>query len=275
MNTFDAARHHRELIALEAVVLPDLKKALANSAPAFSAKISLLFSSMSDGSNKLLNSFIASKSTKALAKTANLDFLLFGENLVMVPEGFDGKYLDYIKDLIAINRKSQANIVSLLSQVNSYLATFITNKSQQLTLRDLTPVFRARGEERESFNKALSKYFPAKTAHRERNEIKGVLNRFQDIKDLSGHVKELTGIVDTFMLDQLKAQVNETLDLLELIKEGIKKGEIEAVSPMAAKSISEGLWEAAQNVEFTTVLYHDSVVLLNCIDHLFDRFVNS
>jgi len=183
----------------------DIKRTLSE----FKFKISS--SSELNGKQKQLNTVIQ-----------NLDFLLYGETLTLVPENFVGHFPTYLRVLTDVSENSYKFIDTTLTNYNILLSSFISNKTSRIgtiSLYSDNRFYSGEGKELKSiaqYTDVLKPFFPKNTG-KTRVQLKSVLERFKDFDIIFEYSKKLSQIQTPSKIETLNRKVNDCVDLLDTI----------------------------------------------------------
>lgn len=192
------------------------------------------------------------------------NFLAFNQTVIMVPEGFDGHFIPYLKYLIALTKHEITSGVKVVSDYNVLLSAFLSNADVRKSLKDQTSFYRNLANDRAREQKAIETFFSKKTPTLSRRPLGSVIERFSDLDATFKLAEELSNLRTNVPYKEALAKVNETVQLLDLIKERITSGDVSDVSAVVAKNISEGAFEVGKFIEaFSIHSYHVETVLVS------------
>lgn len=265
---------HLERIALEGELVANVINTFRTAVPTF-------IQSLMDSKQQFMKSFqdnrnivtdLTKKEKNAIDAARHLDFLNYGDRLISVPESFEGNLLDYAKSL-----RQVADIVykvqnTVITDYKTILSSFITNKEDKLSLKDHTDFFKRIQLQREQLQKELKQFAASKTGE-SKAKLNTVMRRFAELEPLVKEVSLLTNAHEMTKLNHIADSVNECVDLLTIITDGMQRSTINNVSSNAALNISQGAYEVAKYVEFVSIVYFDVTVLLNCVDKLVNTLI--
>lgn len=233
-----------------------------------SAKLTSLFEQTTTTS-----ALIAGRERAVVKASEHLDLLLFGENFILTPENFKGKFLDYAQVLAKITQTSHKTQLNVFSDYTAILSSFITNKEDKISVQDHTKLYDSVRKEREQASKEISVFFKDQTG-KSRQKLKSVISRFAELPELL-KATEVVGVTNAkYDLKALENSVNHCADLIDLIIKQVKENSIKSVSPEAAKNIAMGAYEMAKFVEYISLLYYQASVFVNCINKMCDVIEN-
>jgi hypothetical protein len=183
-------------------------------------------------------------------KLEHVNFGTYNKTLVSIPEGFKGYFINYLVTLNKLQSDIYDNGSVMLKEYNSILSSFITNKEDKISLRDHTTFFNKLSKDRENINKQLDIYFT--TGSNSKSYLQNVIQRFADLDNIVGEVKNLRKKHNSQNIDKLSDQVKEAVSLLDVV---IKQSNdsIVKLSGSSAMNISTGAYEVAKFVELLSI----------------------
>lgn len=287
-NDFDhtevSLERYLDIIALESSIAVNMLETFKKVIPSFAANLKnkneYIKRTLAEFKFKLSSSSELNAKQKQLGTIIqNLDFLLYGETLTLVPENFVGHFPTYLKTLGEVSENSYKFIDNTLTNYNILLSSFITNKTSRIgtiSLYSDNKFYSGEGKELKSitqYTDVLKPFFPKNTG-KTRVQLKRVLERFRDFDDIFDHTKRLNQIQTPPKIESLNRKVNDCVDLLDTIIESIRKNGIDTISPEVTNDIARSSYEMAKLVEFAAVNYHDSMVALNCVDFMVNDLID-
>lgn len=274
-----ALERYLDTIALEAQFLSNMLEIFKKVIPSFSDKLKRshqVISGIMDDSKKLNDdlSLLSKKERQIIEVTRELDFLVYGEKLTLVPENFTGHFPTYLKVLTDVSEKSSVFVSKVVSDYTAMLSSFITNKDAKNTIAPLYPGHhfmdpndKGMPKSIVQFTAPLKPYFKSNTG-KTRVKLKSVLHRFADLHPMFIEANKLSKIQTYSRMDNLNQKVKATIDLLDIIVNMAKKGDVTQISPEATDNIAKMTYEVAKLVEFSSINYFDTVVALNTVDFI-------
>ena len=254
-------------IALEADFLSNMRQNLKSALPTFVALLKQINLTTNSEELQPFVKEILSDQSRAQYKSQQLDYLLYGEQLVSVPENFHGYFTDYGKTLISTLNTTHNRITMLLANINSYLSILITNKEHHTSTKDQSKIYIEASKERQMLMDNIGAYFPKNTGIT-KQPIKSVLHRFKDLEEMRDIIPQINTAVNKFNISQMQSHIQETSDMASMLLNYINQGDIEAISPAVAKSISVGLTETARYTELVSMIYFDTSLFLKAYSDL-------
>lgn len=262
-------------LALEGQVLSNVLGFFKDTLPSFARglkdQMTLLGRSISQIEPKSTQSLLASYET-AKERLPALDFLVFGDRIIMVPEDFTGNLVAYVKTLTEIYRSIALIEKEVIKEYTLMLATFATNKDAKYSIKDHSEFFERIKAERERIQQELHVFFPKDTGKTQRR-IRDVLDRWGDLEPLVKETATLNTLVTQTNVHDLQGSVQRAVDMLDVIMGQLKGDEIEKVSPEAAQNIARGAYEVGKYVELFGVIYHDARIAVNVTQQLLNTII--
>lgn len=189
------------------------------------------------------------------SRVRDANFLTYEKTLVQVPEGFKGNLVEYFELLLKLSPVVYANGLELLTEYNSILANFISNKEAKLALKDHTNFFKKVDLQREDMSNSILQFFTnsANDSNRSLAPLGKTLGRFADIKMIHEYASKLESSYNIKNAEQIQAAVRHSAELLDVLIKNVANESVENVSGAAAKNIAEGAYTMGKYVEFVAV----------------------
>ena len=265
-----------EVIALESGVMANMLETFKKVVPSFLLKLketNQFLSNNLEEQDKLRLS-LSGKEKSAISRAKHLDYLTFGDRVISIPENFKGDFIKYAVQLNAVATAAYQTQSLVLLEYNQILSSFLTNKEDKISLKDHTTFFNRIKAEREGYAHKLAAFRNEKTGVT-KTRFRSVISRMADVEALVNETSKLTSQHSKAKLHDIHRTVNESVDLLNMIIEGIQDGTISNISPNATMNISQGAYEVAKYVEFVGVVYFDITVFLNCVENMIDALTSN
>lgn len=267
---------HLERISLESEFLVNMLETFKTAIPSFVSKLrdanAHLFETAK--AQDTLDIELSKKEKKALEYSKHLDFVGFGDRLISVPENFQGDYIKYAALLNTIATIAYQTQNTILAEYNQILSAFITNKEDKISLKDHTAFFNRIKAERESYAEKLGDFLNKKSGV-SKMRFRDVISRMADLETLIHHASRLGSQHSRAKLHDINSSVNHSVDLLDLVVNGVQDGTIKNISPNATMNISRGAYEVAKYVEFVGLIYFDITVFLNSVNSMLDSILDT
>lgn len=206
---------------------------------------------LADDSSK--NPLKSSLFRSVLTSSRDFNFLAYEQTLIMVPEGFNGKLVTYLELLIAHTQDELREGVRVLNEYNLELSSFISNADVRKSLRSHGDFYKNIRQAREDWEKNLKKFFDEKNHTISRRPLGTVIERFADLERVFAQAEKLAELRSKLNYQLVKAEVDKTVSMLDLIRERLTDGNINDLSGQVAKNLSEGAYEVAKFVESISI----------------------
>lgn len=262
----------RRVIALESARLADSTEAISNFFPAMMKKLYNSFTSP-----KTIPNFVPSIKNKIfglnsderaiIAKLASIPYDDLINFKVPVPEGFSGNYTAYLMQCMENIDYYNLTTKNALEDYYIFVADLVTNKDAKKSLKDLQSKNNALKKSRQEIGETTNKFFikgsnvaalAYGTAFSDNSEVEKL---FRARVDLTSKIKSID-------LHSVSDQVEKITQTLDTLTEQATAGNYEAFSPVQMKNISEGAYEMAAQVEFTSINYYRASVVLKTVEAL-------
>ena len=260
-------------LSLESDTIGNLLSAFKSVLPNFSTAIGNANGLLKTyiGTNVEITDVLNMKHRKAVTTVTQLDWLNYGNRLITIPENFKGTLLEYTEVLTDITKDLYQLNTTTLAEYNAILASFITNKSDKIALKDHTSFFKRIQIEREKQTKRLGAF--TKAGAKNKVKLSSVLARANDLEPLLKAVAKLSNMHSRDVITNLHEAVRQSTDRLDIIINQMQTDSVTTISPAAAMNISKGAYEVAKMVEFTGAVFYDVTVLLTIVDAIVDSIL--
>lgn len=188
-----------------------------------------------------------------LRKSQGFNFLAYDATLVQVPEGFNGRLVNYLALLVLHTEKEIKEGRGVLDTYNVELSMFLSNADIRQSMKSHADLYRKIRKDREDQTKEVAKFFDARNPTLSRRPIGQVLERFSDMERAFLLVEKLSQLRAQLNYKAIVAEVNKTTSMLELIRSRMATNDIGSASPQMAKNLSEGAYEVAKFVEAMSI----------------------
>ena len=264
-----------ESLSNESIIVENIKTLFTEKLPNFitSIKSKLIFFDSIKDEEKISKDVLNDKYKIALKHIPALDFLLFADRIISVPEDFEGQLLDYLKILNQTYPMFSNQINDILDEYNLILASFATNKENKYSLQDHSRLFDLSRIKRESILSELKVFFPKDTG-KTKKRMRDVLKNFEELEPLVLTTSKLNDQILATNLNQIKNRVNKTIDSLDIILKQMTNNEADRLSQEAALNISKGAFEIGKLIESYVIVYNDARIAVYSVEKLLDTIID-
>ena len=270
INQEISLEHELQRLALEANFIQNLAEQFNALLPSIAAKLNdhtQLFRARLFEKPRVKELYIAFDNTKAVTK--QLSFANYQDVLVSVPEGFKGDYQEYLKLLISLHQSVYKEANTVLSEYNSMLSNFITNKDAKLSNSSYVGLYKKATQQRETMSKQIGTYFTSND--RSKVQLKQLIQRFTDVKVLTDLAIDLEKRQDPQQLTQIADATEKAIQLLGIIKDQLEADKVTQVSGISAHSIANGAYELGQFIEFVAVYHYKCNQAVTAVKNTLER----
>ena len=246
-----------DMIALEANVLSNMFNSLRSIFPTIVDKVKTKLGAI-DEELKILETEgvkLTSRDKIIFNKLKKVNYLDISQLAVIVPEGFDAKYLDYgtyIEDTLNKLTKVKQEV---LTPYKLYLSTFIANKDAKISTVDKTIEYEKIALARKESNDLNESFFKVGSVQ-SKQKLSTVISRNTDIVLLNNKVEILESKLKLINVTEIKDISKECTVLLDTIIKMLDQKKFNNVSPETAKNLAKGAFEMAKEVEYFAVSYY-------------------
>lgn len=258
---------NRDIAALESEVFSEAANVLKNIIP-----------SLAGGFSAFVNRFnpadaftMLTPHDKFLRDLPKHTYLDVSPLTAYVPEGMDVTYLEYSTQLLAAAKHASGILDHIMSPYSVFLARLVTNKELQLSTMPLNLEFAKLGKERDALNKYMGECFKPGSSATQRS-IGDVVNRNADWSAVFVNMDAMSKLVMHVDRKALNKKVEENSKYLEQLMSKVKHGELNDVSPEVVRSMAEGAFQAASELEFFAATYYRVIAFNNAVNNTLEYF---
>ncbi len=274
MSIFEDTDHIEDVgllqrrMSCEGIAISDALESLARFVPQIISNLTEAASSFFSritGGNAEVSNFNFRKSASDTPKILqDFDFLTYESVLMQVPEGFHGNLVDYLKFLSNIGDNVIHSATKAMTDYISLLGSVISVKDFRQGLQDRRSFIKTIEHKREEAVKQLSKFLDGRSTT-SRLPIGKVMDRFAEVREIFEAAAVLSAFTNSYNYQQLGKQVNEAVELLKIIDDYIRKGEIDNMSVQMTRNIADGAYEMGKFIEFVAIYAFHVESALACV----------
>lgn len=169
-----------------------------------------------------------------------------------VPEGFDGKLIDYTQALELCAIHTEGIIGAVLNPYLQFLSRIVTSKNATMNSTRELAFLAKRDEDRERLQADVGRFFKHGSTE-SKSTIGDVISRNADWKPFFNGLGQLRDAVKAVKPEQVQNSVKDVMTMLDALKNAVHNGELDSSSASTLKNLSEGTLSAAKEVEFYSV----------------------
>lgn len=260
-----------ESLALEAEFLSNVKSMFTSILPSITSKLKdssiLDYYFLTPIVKDSVNTF-----KELQPKLSHVQFTTYSKTIVPVPEGFNGKTLDYLKLLNTLATHIHSDVINMLGIFNTGLAAFISNKDAKTSFIDNTHTYVQIDKQREALVKELGSYFDKR--NKSRVYLEDIIDRFSDMGAMVDELKTLDKTLSGQKIETISKELNKAVSMLDIVIDRLKDGSIVEVSGPASMNISKGAYSIGKYVEFISLFRYDTTVAFNTINRVLQQLNN-
>lgn len=172
---------------------------------------------------------------------------------MMVPEGLNVKYLVYINSLdVAVERSGNVN--KLIDDFTREVAAILTNQDMRLDTTSHDAKWREMDSAREAAYATVGACFNG--TNRAKLGYSKLVDRNKDWGDVCARAKILCDKMNNINRPKLVKSAKHLYDLLKKVEDLSKHGGFDGMSPEVVRSLAEGSYQIACELEFYAVTYY-------------------
>ena len=203
--------------------------------------------------------------------TAEFDFSVYEDTLLMVPEGLAGNLIGYVDALCGQGKLITANGMKVLNEYTTELSMFLSNADLRTSLKSAEAHYRQVKEERLSHEAVIKTFFDPKFPTRSRLPLSRVVDRFGDLDALYKRAATLQNYRKQIDYHAIQTVTKKASDLLDLVKHRLDTGDIKDISGQIAKNLSIGAFEVGKYVETIAVFGYYTEAALASVDNITEK----
>lgn len=188
-----------------------------------------------------------------------------------VPEGMNATYIEYSNELLEAAKHAAGVLDNIMSPYSVFLARLVTNKEQQLSSMPHNIEFSKLGKTRDVINSALGKCFKVGSTETQKS-IGDVVSRNAEWAGVFLNMDAMSKLVMHVDRKALNKKVEENAKYLEQLMNKVKRGELDNVSPEVVRSMAEGAFQAASELEFFAATYYRVMTLNASVNRTLELF---
>lgn len=259
-------------IALEANVLSNMFNSLRTIFPNIVNKVKAKLGEV-DEELKLLEQEgiqLTTRDKQIFNKLKKVNYLDISQIAIVVPEGFESKYLNYgvyIEETLNNLNKLKNEV---LVPYKLYLTTFIANRDAKISTVDKTLEYDKLSLARKDSNDTNESFFKIGSVQ-SKQRLGTVVTRNADIILLNNKVEILENKLKVVNVSDVKNTSKECIVLLDTIIKMLGEKKFSNVSPETAKNLAKGAFEVAKEVEYFAVSYYRVKTYIAAVQATIDR----
>lgn len=170
-----------------------------------------------------------------------------------VPEGLQVKYLTYLEALESSTRRL-VDLPKNLEDFTRYVAGILTNHDSRVSTVSQDNLFRELDSSRGVAYAAISSCFNGGT--RAKRKYSELVDRNADWPLVESKVKAVVKELNQYDRSDLIDKAKHLLSLLQKVEQTSKRGGFDLANPNVLKTLAEGAFQLASELEYLSVLYY-------------------
>lgn len=216
--------------------------------------------------------YLTKDQRKSLEVLSKMSFMAYQRTLVMVPEGFKGDLLEYLKFLENARSEIVKHAYEVVNQYGIELSIFISNPSARNGAKLDDRLYADLEKLHQQQSKHLSSYFDSKKTL-SRAPLGDVVKRFSDFEPIFAIAERITKSQNNNkQLSELLTAVDHAAGLLKIIRTNLEGNKEQTVSGDMAHHISKGAYVIGKYVELASSVIYATEVALASVSSLSDQF---
>lgn len=264
--------YHTNRISLEAGVVSNAAKLLIDILPDFITKLSSDNRKITELDNtEIIRKGLSEDARDALKRIPNMDYLNYADTPIMVPEGFKGNLIDYIRLVLEVTPEFYSKTSSTLNELSVILSTVITNKEAKTSIKENAHIFIKADKYRSDIVKALNASFDYDKKGFTRVRMCTTIRRSAELESVILELDHLNKLKSNLNTKELQSVVDKNIELMNMILKDVKENPNSEYSGTVVKDISKGAYTCGKLVEMCSVLYYDLETLIATVTGIIDQ----
>lgn len=257
-----ALKIQRDIIALETFNINTPTQTLKNFFPAMVKNLGKIVDKLKPNQSNLKLNVNKKEFLAAVEKT---NFLDIDEFKIQAPDGYSaGKnFKDYTALLLKISEKLAKIDSDLITPYSNYLAKLISTPEHKFDTSNYFLLLDNYGKDRDPALAELKSYFEGSS---KASKLGDVIKRNSDWSTIIENLEASNKLVGSVNLEKLNKKVDEIKSYLDIIAERIRADKLENVSKEVTKSLSEGVYQIAKELEYFSVIYYHLMAMNTSVE---------
>lgn len=259
-----ALKIQRDIVSLEAFTITNPTQLVSNVFPTMAKNFSNFIGKLKP-TNPGINLNVDKKDfIKRVEKTNYLDIAGFS---IQAPDGFiaGNSFKDYSYDLMVASEKLSKIEDTLLKPFSMYLAKLISTPEHKFDTSNYFILLNNYGEERENVFNKITSYF---STGRQASKLEDIIERNSDWTNVIDQLEVANKNLGSVNRDRLNKKVEEIVSYVNIISDKVKNNELENVSKEVVKSLSEGLYQIANELQYFTAIYYHLLAANTTVENI-------
>ena len=261
-EAFRELAHCRNIALLDYETLTDIDSLTDDSVVATEGVSDLLVKVMpgiNNGFKTILNTIKPTSFIEVLfedsleAALGNVNYVSLSRLDLPVPEGLQVKYLTYLETLESSTRRL-ADLPKNLEDFTRYVAGILTNHDSRVSTVSQDNLFRELDSSRGVAYAAISSCFSGGT--RAKRKYSELVDRNADWPVVESKVKAVAKELNQYDRTDLIDKAKHLHSLLQKVEQTSKRGGFDLANPNVLKTLAEGAFQLASELEYLSVLYY-------------------
>jgi len=190
------------------------------------------------------------------------------DEMVLKPENFKGKYVDYAAELISASDLLIANTEESLHNLKMAVSSFINEYSEEKvsTLYGIS-YFKQAEKISETARKDIAKYFPSSNST-VKAYVGDLLKSLSDVEQLYNDIQKLDGIINLSKINHISKLANEVSDLIDILIDQNTKSGVLLKNDSTKKELVNAVHIVAKEVELVSYMYSNCIFFYSAIKSL-------
>lgn len=259
-----ALKIQRDIIALEAFSITSPSQLLNGFFPSMVKNLTKFVAKLKPASSSVKLNIDKKKLTTQLGA---VNFLDVSDTPIQAPDGYlAGKnFKDFSHDLVKASEKLSDIENKLLNPFSVYLGKLISSTEHKFDTSNYFTLLNEFGKNRDTTMVTISSYF----GNGGQAKVLGdIFDRNSDMESTVLNLEVASHLMGSVDKEKLNKKVTEIVSYLNVISEKIEKDELGGISKEVVKSLSEGVFQIASELEYFTVIFYHVLAANTTVENI-------
>lgn len=264
--TINSLRLKRDIVSMEAFSLPNVTDLVKRIIPGMILDMKSYIGTLSFTDSAINLTSNQKSLIKELPKHTYNDL---SHLIVFVPEGLDVNYKQYLEALkLSLNQTDL--VIEELGNYTTFLSRLVTNSDDLISTDYAKNKYKAIQEELEHASDVTSKCFKKNSTDTEK-KYSNIVRNNSELKEVVEEMNTLITRIEAVDKKVITKKVNEASELLTIIYNKIKRGDMDNISPEMVSKISDYTYIIAKYLEFYSVTYYRVKAFTSAVNQTIDK----
>lgn len=268
ISELNSIRIQSEIVSLESFTGADIKNLLTNTLPSIVSDVKSFFNKFSPSAPGITSVINGDKFIRNVGKH---NYLEISPLAAFVPEGLVANYVDYSNVLLIASEHASKILSEVMNNYTLFLGQLINNQDFKFSTKYDSDDYNELEHMRLNINEEIGKCFKLGSTKTEVT-IASVVDRNADWSTVISNADTISKAINSVDRKTLNKKIQESVELLDIILNKIKRDEFSGVTPEVLRTLSAGAYQTASELEFFAVLHYRVLAFLESINRTIEHF---